>query len=94
MNDELIVVPRAESSEALNLRMVSAINAMKGDFLAIKDIARLAGIGETTIWYRVKKIWKLNPSMKVRGQNGQKLHLFSRVDLMQRLQVNGRGMKY
>jgi hypothetical protein len=87
-----IVIPKSVTTTAINSLVYSAINEMKGEFLSVKDIARLAGIGETTLWYRVKTMWKLTPKI-AKCHRGQEVHLFNRAELMQRLQASAPGRK-
>jgi hypothetical protein len=71
---------RMNSKEAINARMLAALEAMDSDAVSIKEISQAASVPIQTVWHRLRKTWNVAPVGYIVGERGRSIKLFSRSE--------------
>lgn len=83
--------PRREDSEAIRLRMIAALQDMPDRETTMQALAASASVNLTTVWHRVKHMWKIKPVGYVIGKTGHRLDTYDRDEILEKLENAIRG---
>ena len=76
---------RREDPESVRQRLVAALESMTNDLVSMGVVASMASVNYTTLWHRVKNIWKLQPVERVPCRRGGPLGMYDRKKLLELL---------